>query len=146
MLDRLPARGAEAEARDDLVGPPPERFEHPLGLLRSGRLSVDPALQVDGGVDSEHGPLVRFADRARLAGGVITHEGDGVGVGRVVLLVVGLCKLERDPQLLEDRAALRRRRGEQERRRRRDAHERLRVTQICSEGQRRAQSRSGRPG
>ena len=43
----------------------------------------------------------------------------GVGVRRVVLLVVRRDDVERDPELLEDRAPLRARRGEQDRRRRR---------------------------
>jgi hypothetical protein len=89
------------------MGAPSERLEHLLGLLWARRLSVDAALEVNRGVDSENGPLVGLADRARLPGGVLAHEGDGIGVGRVVLLVVGLGELEGDPQLLEDRAPLR---------------------------------------
>ena len=72
--------------------------------------------------------------RAGLADGVRANELDRVGVGRIVLLVVRRTRLERDPQLLEDRPALRRRRGEDE------PHRGFSATQISSAGQRRAQS------
>ena len=56
-----------------------------------------------------------------------------------MLLVRGRDDVERDAELLEDRAPLRARRREQERRDRRRAHA-LRAFQICSIGQRRAQA------
>ena len=60
------------------------------------------------------------------------NELDRIGIWRVVLDIVGREDLERDAQLLEDRASLRRRRRE-----RQDV---LRAAQISSEGHFRAQS------
>ena len=52
-------------------------------------------------------------DRSRLALGVIAHERDRIGIGWIVLHVRGAHHGERDPQLLENRAALRRCRVEE---------------------------------
>ena len=66
----------------------------------------------------------------------VAHERDGVGVGRVVLDVAGRDGVERDRELLEDRATLRRRGREDERLR----HEGFAATQISSAGHFRAHS------
>ena len=111
-----------------------------LGVGEVGRLAVRAPVEDDGGVDAEHGPVAGVLRHgARLAAGVVADEVDGVGAGRVVLDVVGRDDVEREAELLEDRAPLRARRGEEERRRRRRAH-RLRATQISSDGQRRDHS------
>ena len=75
-------------------------------------------------------------DGARLSQRVLAHERDGVGVGRVVLDVPRRNGVERNRELLEDRATLRRRGREDERLR----HEGFAATQISSAGHFRAQS------
>jgi N-acetyl-D-muramate 6-phosphate phosphatase len=59
-----------------------------------------------------------------------------------LLLVIGEHDLVRDPELGEDRVALRAARRQDQRRRRGDAHAGFRAFQIDSDGHRRAQSRS----
>ena len=103
--------------------PPAERLEHLRRVGRVARLADPAAAADDDRVDAEHRPPGPV-DRPRLAGGVLER----VAVGR--LDEVGRDDLERDRELLEDRPALRRRRGEDER----AAHARLRAAQISSEG------------
>ena len=102
----------------------------------AGGLAEDPAADDDDRVDAEHRPLAARRPSAPCRR-VRVRARPG---RRRPLLVARGDDVERDPQLLEDRAALRRDRGEEQRRSRRDAHARLRATQISSEGQRRAQS------
>ena len=58
------------------------------------------------GVDAERDRPVAV-DGAGLAFGMLADEHDRVGIRRIVLLVGGGDGGERDPELLEDRAALR---------------------------------------
>ena len=74
--------------------------------------------------------------RAGLALGMLADELDRIGVGRVVLDVGGRDDGERDLQLLEDRAPLRRCRREDER----AGHPGFFATQISSTGHLRDQS------
>ena len=114
---------------------PASSREHGAGVVAVGGLAVEPAVEMDGRVDAERDRAFRV-HRSGLALGVIAHERDRVGVGRVVLHVRGCDRRERDAQLLEDRAALRRRRGERE-----DVgHARFFATQISSLGHLRAHS------
>jgi hypothetical protein len=103
-----------------------ELVEHADGVVRICRLSIDAAVEVDGRVHAERDPSVGV-DGTGLPLRVASDELDGIGVGRVVLDVLRGDDLERDLQLLEDRAALRRRRSERQ--------EGLRATQISSIGQ-----------
>ena len=119
----LPLGRPQAEAGDHLVGAPAEQLQHLSGLRRVTGLADSPACADDDRVDAEHRPP-RPVDRPGLAGGVLER----VAVGR--LLETGCDDLEREVELLEDRPALRRRRGEDERRR----HPRLRAAQISSQG------------
>ncbi len=112
-----------------------ELAEHGAGVVAVGGLAVEPAVEVDGGVDAERDRAVGV-HRSRLALGVIAHELDRVGVGRIVLDVRRCDRRERDAQLLEDRAALRRCRGQRERL----GHTRFFATQISSAGHLRAHS------
>ena len=64
---------------------------------------------------------------------MLADELDRIGVRGIVLLVVRRNGVERDPELLEDHAALGARRGEQNRSSRVRAH-RFRATQISSAG------------
>ena len=113
---------------------PDELLEHPLGVGRVGRLAVDRAVEPDGGVDAEHGPLAGvLLRRRRLPARVLADELDRIGVRGIVLLVVRRDGVERDPELLEDHAALRARRREQDRSGRVRAH-RFRAIQISSAG------------
>ncbi len=68
---------------------------------------------MDGRVHAERDrPLLVHRDGLSL--GVSPDELDRVGIGRIVLLVHGRDDVERDPELLENRPSLRRRRGEDE--------------------------------
>jgi hypothetical protein len=107
--------------------------EHPRRVVGVDRLPVDPAVEDDRRVDAECDPPVEM-DRARLALRVSEDELRRIGVTRVVLDVLRRDDLERDSELLEDRAPLRRGRGERQRV--------LRATQISSIGQFRAQAGS----
>ena len=139
-LDHFPRSRAQAEPRDDHVRPARERSEHPLRLGRVGRLRIHAVHADHCRIDAEHGPPVRLrGDQSALAPRVLADERHRVGVRRVVLDVVGCDDLEQDAGLLEDRAPLRRGRGEQERRSRRPAHA-FRATQISSAGHCRAHS------
>ena len=88
-------------------------------------LAVDPPVESDRRVDAErHAPVL--VNRARLPFGMRAHELGRLETGRVVLDVARGDDLERNPQLLEDRAALRTRRGE--------GQARLRATHRSSAG------------
>ncbi len=71
-------------------------------------------------------------DGARLPLRVPANQLGGVGVGRIVFDVVGSDDIERNGELLEDRASLRRRR--------REGQAGLRAAHISSAGHFRAQS------
>ena len=135
MLDDGEAQPEKAEARDDEVRAARELAQHRAGIVQVGGLAVQAAVEVDGRVDTERDGALDV-DRARLAFRVVADERDGVGVGRVVLDVRRGDDGEGDPELLEDRTALRRRRGERERRR----HRGFFATQISSLGHLRAHS------
>ena len=95
-----------------------EGLEHPLGVGRVGGLAEDRASERNGGVDGDDKPLARLpGHRARLAERVLAHEVGSVGARQVVLLVVRRDDVERQSELLEDRATLWARGGEEERRR-----------------------------
>ena len=96
---------------------------------RSPRLAVHTPVEMNRRVDPERDGTVRM-NGAGLALGVRPDELDRICVGWVVLLVDGRDDIERDPQLLEDRAPLRRGRSEDER----IAHRRFLATQISSLG------------
>ena len=99
---------AQAEARDDLVRAPGEPLEHLRGLGRVARLADQLAVEEHLGVDAEHRPA-----RRRRPSAPCRRRARAVAVRRLV--EVGRDDLERDRELLEDRAALRRRRREDER-------------------------------
>src|SRR5919108_3299169 len=68
VLDDLPGRRHEAETRHDRVRPAAEAPEHGGRLLLRAGLPEDLAVQDDGRVHAEHGPLPRLAGhRPRLA-------------------------------------------------------------------------------
>ena len=129
MLDELEALAEQAEPREDEVRVAGELAQHRPGTIAVGRLAVDAAAQVNRRVDAER-DRPATVHGARLALGVVAHERDRFGVGRVVLHVVRRHVPERDPQLLQDRAPLRRGRGEDERR----GHACFFATQISSTG------------
>ena len=134
MLDELPGRCAQTEAGDDDVCLAGELLEHPLGLGRVRRLAEDLAAERDGGVDAEHRQLAGLPrNRAGLAACVLAHELDHIGFRRVLLHVVGREDLVRDPELVEDHAALRARRCKHQRLDDVRA-QRLRALQISSHG------------
>ena len=108
---------------------PGEVPEHRARAVLTGRLRVYALSEVDGRVDAER-DVAGLVHGPRLSERVLAHERHGVGVGWVVLDVAGLRELEGDPELLEDRPPLRRRRGEHEPRR----HDGFAATQISSTG------------
>ena len=110
---------------------PGELTEHAYGVVAIGGLPVDAPVEENRRIDAERDPSIRV-NRARLPLRMSANELDRVGVWRVVLDVVGREDLERDAQLLEDRASLRRRR--------REGQSRLRATHRSSLGHLRAQS------
>ena len=121
----LPRGRAKTEPRHDLVRSACQLFEHRLRLPGIRRLAERLAVDDDLGVDAEHGP-VAAVDRTSLA----RRQLDGI----VAPLLIARCDdLEGQPELLEDRAPLRRLRGEDQRRCRRSR-------QISSSGQRFAHS------
>ncbi len=88
-----------------------ELLEHPLGRTGIGGLGVDPTVEHDRRVDAEHETVARFVrNRPRLAERVIADELRRIGVRRIVLLILRGNRVERDLQLFQDRAPLRRRR------------------------------------
>ena len=125
------------QTRNDLVRPARQALEHRLGLRSTHRLAQ--CLPVDDhlGVDPQHRP-VTAVHRTRLPG----RQLDRI---RPDLLELGRNDIERNAQLRENRAALRRDRSEQDRRRRRNAHPRLRAFQISSAGHWRAHSAETKP-
>ena len=74
-------------------------------MVAIGGLPVETSVEENRRVDAERDPSIRV-NRARLPLRVPANELDRVGVWRVVLDVVGREDLERDAQLLEDRASL----------------------------------------
>ena len=95
--------------------PAGERARASPARRRRRRLPVDAPVECDGRVDAEQRAVAGRVRRSAPCPRVRADERDRVGVRRVVLLVGGRDDVERDPQLLEDRAALRRGRGEDER-------------------------------
>src|ERR671911_1852309 len=57
VLDHLPARRDQAEAGHHGVRLAGQLLEHPLRVGRVGGLAVHAAVEPDGGVDAEHGPI-----------------------------------------------------------------------------------------
>ena len=100
-------------------------LEHGFGLGRVPGLAEQLAVEEHLGVDAEHGPLAAV-DRASLAGGALERR----GAGRLV--EVGRDDVERDAELFEDRAPLRRRRRQDQRIDRQPVA--FRATQISSHG------------
>ena len=91
--------------------PPGEQAEHPRRVDPVDGLAVEPPVQVHRGVDAERDGAVAMHG-ARLPLGVRAHQRDRVGIRRVVLDVPGRDGFEGDPELLEDRAPLRRGRSQ----------------------------------
>ena len=75
VLDDLPARGEETEARDDLVRAPAESVEHLLGLGGPAGLPEDAPVE-ERRRCRPRAPAARrpLRDRPGLAGGVLAHE------------------------------------------------------------------------
>ena len=134
MLDRLGVARDQADPGEDRVGAAREVAKRSIRIHGVDGLPVDPSSEVHRRVHAER--RAAAVDGARLAARVVADERDGIGVGRVVLGVLGRDDLERDPELLENRPALRRRRREDERRH----GPGLRATQISSAGHFRAHS------
>src|SRR5581483_9116261 len=120
LVQLLPRVGPEAEAGDDVVRAPREPFEHLLGLRLVTRLPEQLALEDHLRVDAEDRTLASV-DRSRLAGRALGRRGP------LDLLEDRSDDVERDAQLRQDRAPLRRRRREDQRLRRR-------ATQMTSHG------------
>src|SRR4029077_14668200 len=97
----LPVWRAKAETGDHLVCPTGKRLEHSLGLAGVRGLADRLAGADDDRVHAQHGPRAAV-DRASLAGGVLDR------IAARLLLVVRADDLEGNPELLEDRPALRR--------------------------------------
>src|SRR5688572_7075069 len=84
VLDDLPARREQAEARDDDMRLACELLEHLLRLLGARGLAVDPAAERDRGVDAQHRTVACLrSDRARLPERVLADELDRVRFRRV---------------------------------------------------------------
>jgi hypothetical protein len=92
------------------VGPAAERPQGALGLGLVAGLAVDAPVERDQRVDAEHEVAL---DREGLAAGVLARNLDRVAL--LDLLDAGGPDGEGDPELLEDRPPLRRRRREDER-------------------------------
>ena len=115
------AGSAQAKTRNHLVRHAGERAEHPPGVGFVDRLAELLPGAVDDRVDPEH-RVAAALDRPRLAGRVLERVSPG-------LFLEGRSDhLERDAQLRQDRAPLRRGRCEHD-------HARFRVTQNSSSGQ-----------
>ncbi len=108
-----------------------QRAQHVRSVVPVGRLSVDTTVEHDGRVYSER-HLTRPRRGAGLALRMRSDELGRLDSRRVVLDVVRRDDIERDSQLLQDRAALRRRRSEDQ--------PRFRAAHISSEGHCRAHS------
>ena len=129
-------RSAEqAQTGDNGVRPTRQPAEHPPGVLAVRSLAVDAIVEDHRRVDAERDePLA--VRRSCLPLRMPEDELHRVGIRWVVLDVVRRDNLERDRELLEDRAALRRGGREDEPLR----HEGFAATQISSAGHFRAQS------
>ena len=93
---------------------PGEALEHQLGVALALGLAEDRAVEHDRGVDPEDRAIAgQPGHGSGLPLRVRADELDRIGARRVVLLIAGRGDLERDPELRQDRAALRRRRGEE---------------------------------
>ncbi len=135
VLDHLAGGRDQAEPGEHRVRPARELSQHRPGVALVPRLRIDPLPEMHRRVDAE-GRASRRVDGARLPKRVLPHERDGVGVVRVVLDVPRRDGLERNRELLEDGASLRRGGCEDEPLR----HEGFAATQISSAGQLRDQS------
>ncbi len=127
MPDDGEPRAEEAQSRDDEVCPARQAEEHQPRIASIDGLAVHATVEMDGRVDSD-GDGAFGMDGAGLALGMGANELDGVGIGRVVLLVRGRDDVERDAELLENRPSLGRCRGEDE------PHPGFFATQISSLG------------
>ncbi len=106
VLDDGESRAEQAEAGDDGMGATVELAQHRACIGSIGGLRVDAAVELHGRVDPERDGAFPV-DGARLSLGMGADELDRIGVWWIVLLVDRRDDLERDPQLLENRAALR---------------------------------------
>src|SRR5262249_31769815 len=115
--DDLPRLRRETKAGDDLVRLPRQRLQDLFRLPRARRLAVRASVERDRRVDAEHRPLAGLReDRARLAERVLADELLRIDVRNVALFVARLDDVERDAELMQDRAPLWRGRCEQQRR------------------------------
>src|ERR687896_1744574 len=99
---------AQRDAGHHLVRAPGQAPEEDLGLRLVARLAEGVAVEDDGGVRAED--AIPGGDRAGLSQRVLPHQCPRVARGE--LLHLRRLHPEGDPQLLEDRASLRRARGE----------------------------------
>ena len=113
MLDDVDARPEQADTREHVVRPARELAQHARRGLLVGGLAVHAPVEVHRRVDPEGEPALMMGGSG-LATRVVADEHDRIGIGGVVLDVRWDDNLERDPELLEDRPALRRRRRERE--------------------------------
>ena len=111
MGDHVVTGAEEADAGDDRVRAARELREDARRVVGVPRLAVHAPVEDDGRVDAERDAAVPM-NGSRLLLRMSTNQLRRVGVGRVVLDVVGSDDIERDRELLEDRAPLRARRGE----------------------------------
>ena len=129
----LPAPASRGRARRrPRACAPTSALEHRLGLAASAGLPNSPPSQHHGRVDAEHRPVAGAVRTDRALPARARH---GIDVAGRSLVVVGRDDVERDPQLLEDRAPLRRRRREQSGDAAAATRHRLRARQISSHGQ-----------
>ncbi len=128
MLDDGEPVAEQTEAGDDEVRSTGKLLEHDAGIAPVGRLAVEVAVEMDGGIDPERDAV--GMDGACLPLGVGPHERDRIRIRRVVLHIRRRHDLVPNAQLLQDRSALRRRRSEDEPRR----HPSFFATQISSAG------------
>ena len=132
VLDDLVAGTEEAHTGDDRVRPAGQLAEHAARVLGVGRLAVDASVEDDGGVDTERDVPVSVRPSAPCPPHAARTSSTGSASGGSSSTYDGATDLERDAQLLEDRAALRRGRGE--------CQAVLRATHRSSDGHFRAQS------
>jgi hypothetical protein len=90
-----------------------ELAQHARRVVTIGRLAVDPAVQDDGCIDAERHPR-GGGDGASLSLRVRPNELGGIKPRRIVLDVLWSDNLEGNPELLENRTPLWRRRGQHE--------------------------------
>src|SRR5439155_27144370 len=111
VLDRLPPRRHETEARDDEMCLACQVLEHPFGGARVGGLPVDAPAEHDRRVDAEYRAIACLAgDRLRLLARMSTDDLDDVAARRILFLILLRHDIERDAELRQDRGTLRRRR------------------------------------